>query len=162
MVGRDDVIALLESRAIAFESILHKAVFSIQEMEEAGVMHGDRIAKNLFLRDDRKRAYYLVSIRNDRTADLKELRRMLGSRPLSFASEDDLHLLLGLGKGEVTPFGLLNDSDHRVRFILDSFFSGGVIGIHPNVNTETLFLKAEKLVSLLSEEGTECTILDLG
>ena len=52
MVGRDDVIALLESRAIAFESILHKAVFSIQEMEEAGVMHGDRIAKNLFLRDD--------------------------------------------------------------------------------------------------------------
>ena len=96
MVGRDDVIALLESRAIAFESVLHKAVFSIPEMEEAGVMHGDRIAKNLFLRDDRKRAYYLVSIRNDRTADLKELRRMLGSRPLSFASEDDLHLLLGL------------------------------------------------------------------
>lgn len=160
MVNRDDVIALLESKGIEYKSEKHKAVFSIEEMESAGVPDSERIAKNLFLRDDKKRAYYLVSIRNDRTCDLKALRNMIGSRPLSFASVSDLESILGLGKGEVTPFGLLNDEEHKTKFILDSFFSEGVIGIHPNDNTETVFLNSSSLISILSDRGTECIVLN--
>ena len=160
MVNRDEVIAVLDSCGVRYESEKHKAVFSIQKMEETGVRNPERIAKNLFLRDDKKRAYYLVSIRNDRIADLKELRTKLGSRPLSFASEEDLKSILNLGKGEVTPFGLLNDSGHKAVYIMDSFFSGGIIGIHPNDNTETVFLDSAALISVLSEHGTECMVLD--
>ena len=160
MHERDDVVRILEEKGINFFSETHKAVFSIQELEEAGVENSARIAKNLFLRDDKKRGYYLVTLRNDRIADLKALRRMIGSRPLSFASEDDLRSILQLGKGEVTPFGLLNDSEHRVVFILDSFFSGGLIGVHPNVNTETVFLSSGDLLSILQGYGTECSVID--
>ena len=161
MKNRDDIISLLDEKKIDYESVHHAAVFSIPEMEEADVPHGERIAKNLFLRDDKKRCYYLVSVRNDRHIDLKALRHIIGSRPLSFASEDDLHSILALGKGEVTPFGLLNDTEHRAVFILDSFFSGGIIGIHPNDNTETVFIPAAELLSIMKENGTEVSVIDL-
>ena len=161
MKNRDDIIRLLDEKKIDYESVRHIAVFSIPEMEEADVPHGERIAKNLFLRDDKKRCYYLVSVRNDRHIDLKALRHIIGSRPLSFASEDDLHSILALGKGEVTPFGLLNDTEHRAVFILDSFFSGGIIGIHPNDNTETVFIPAAELLSIMKENGTEVSVIDL-
>ena len=65
--------------------------------------------KNLFLRDDKKRHYYLVVVKKDKAVDLKGLRALLGSRPLSFASEQDLSRCLGLPKGAVTPLGILND-----------------------------------------------------
>ncbi len=159
MVDRNGVISLLDEKGIVYSSERHKAVFSISEMEEAGVPGSERIAKNLFLRDDKKREYFLVTIRNDRTADLKALRTMLQSRPLSFASENDLAEILCLGKGEVTPFGLLNDTHHRARFILDSFFSSGLIGIHPNDNTETVFLKAEDLLAVLSSSGVDTQVV---
>ena len=160
MKSRDDVLSLLREKGIAYESVHHIAVFSIPEMEESGVPHGERIAKNLFLRDDKKRCYYLVSVRNDRHVDLKALRHIIGSRPLSFASEDDLHSILGLGRGEVTPFGLLNDTEHRAAYILDSFFSDGIIGIHPNDNTETVFIPAAELLSIMKENGTESSVID--
>ena len=160
MKSRDDVLSLLREKGIAYESVHHIAVFSIPEMEESGVPHGERIAKNLFLRDDKKRCYYLVSVRNDRHVNLKALRHIIGSRPLSFASEDDLHSILGLGRGEVTPFGLLNDTEHRAAYILDSFFSDGIIGIHPNDNTETVFIPAAELLSIMKENGTESSVID--
>ncbi len=161
MIGRNEITELLEKRGCKFSIAGHKAVFTIGEMLDAGVPHPERIAKNLFLRDDKKRAYYLVTLENSRTADLKALRTLLSSRPLSFASESDLEAILGLGKGEVTPFGLLNDKEHRTVFVLDSFFSEGIIGIHPNDNTATVFLKTSDLLSILSENGTECRTLQL-
>ena len=160
MVNRDDVIALLEEKNIAYESVKHKAVFSIGEMESVHLENSERIAKNLFLRDDKKREYYLVSIRNDRIADLKALRLMIGSRPLSFASEENLESILCLSKGEVTPFGLLNDSEHRTKFILDSYFVNGLIGIHPNDNSETVFLKVDDLFLIFKESGIDYIVVD--
>ena len=85
----------------------------------------------------------------------------MGGSAAAFASESDLEAILGLGKGEVTPFGLLNDQEHRTVFVLDSFFSEGIIGIHPNDNTATVFLKTSDLLSILSENGTECRTLQL-
>ena len=158
---RDDIISLLLKKGIEHRSIKHKAVFSIQEMADAGVDNSERIAKNLFLRDDKKRAYYLVSIENHKTADLKALRHLIESRPLSFASEEDLGRILMLGKGEVTPFGLLNDGEHKAEFIMDSFFSDGVIGIHPNDNSETVFLPSSDLISILSDSGVKCRVLSI-
>ena len=153
---------MLEEDGILFREMHHEAVFTIEEAERISIEDFDmsRVPKNLFLRDDKKRCYYLVSVRNDRHVDLKALRHIIGSRPLSFASEDDLHSILGLGRGEVTPFGLLNDTEHRAAYILDSFFSDGIIGIHPNDNTETVFIPAAELLSIMKENGTESSVID--
>lgn len=161
MVTRSDIISMLEEKGIPFREFHHRAVHTIAEAEGLSIPGFDmsRVPKNLFLRDDKKRRYYLVSIAPDKTADLKELRRILGSRPLSFASEEDLMALLSLEKGSVTPFGLLADSAHRTVAVFDSFFSEGMIGIHPMENTSTVFLRFSDLKALLEEQGTEIVMI---
>ena len=163
MLTRDDILAILDKKGIEYREFFHSAVYTIEEAEHLSIPGFDilRVPKNLFLRDDKKRSYYLVSIEETKRADLKALRTLLSSRPLSFASEDDLVYILSLKKGEVTPFGLLNDKEHKAVFILDSYFEGGIIGIHPNDNTATVFLKTADLISILSGIGTEIRIISI-
>ncbi|MDY3281607.1 prolyl-tRNA synthetase associated domain-containing protein [Dysosmobacter sp.] len=160
-MNRNDVLALLEREGIPYELAEHPAVYTIGEMERLRLPFQARVAKNLFLRDDKKRNYWLLTLREDRRADLKALRRTLESRPLTFASEADLQALLGLEKGSVTPFGLLNDTDHRVRLLLDGVFRGGSIAVHPNENTATVCLGTADLERLLRRRGVPVEYLEL-
>lgn len=161
MYGRSEVLALLDSSGVEYEAVEHPPVFTIEGMLEAGVPHPDEIAKNLFLRDDKKRAYYVVVLRHEGRTDLKALRTAIGSRPLSMASEEDLSAKLGLVRGAVTPFGALNDGTHTVRVLVDSYFRGGRMGVHPNDNTCTVFVDAEEAVRLLADRGAPAGFFDL-
>lgn len=88
--------------------------------------------------------------------DLKKFREEHGTRPLSFASENDLMNLLGLIPGAVTPLGILNDSEKKVKFFLDEeLVNGGLIGVHPNDNTATVWLKTTDLIDIITEHGNE-------
>lgn len=51
--------------------------------------------------------------------------------------------IMGLIPGAVTPLGVLNDEEHRVEVCLDRDFLAepGKIGVHPNDNTATVWLK---------------------
>lgn len=85
------------------------------------------------------------------------------SRALSFASADDLMDILGLIPGAVTPLGLLNDREGKVLFWLDHAFLGapGLIGVHPNDNTATVWLKTEDLLRILRRHGTQITLFEV-
>lgn len=119
--------------------------------------------KNLLLRDDKKRAFFLVSVWGEKRLDLKAFRKAHGTRPLTFASDEDLSRLLALTPGSVTPLGLLNAAPESVRWFIDAdFFSGeGIIGVHPNDNTATIFLTAADLVDLLRSEGHSLEVTTL-
>ena len=158
---RNDVLALLDGEGVPYELAEHPAVYTIGEMETLGLPFQKQVAKNLFLRDDKKRNYWLLTLREEKRADLRALRQTLESRPLTFASEADLRALLGLEKGAVTPFGLLNDTDHRVRLLLDGAFRGGSIAVHPNENTATVYLRTADLENLLRRRGVSVGYLDL-
>ena len=106
----------------------------------------ENIVKNIFIRDDKKINYYLVLVSHNKKVNLKELRNKLNSRPLTFASEEDLYKYLGLTKGSVSPLGILNDKDHIVTIIIDEDIKNiSEIGVHPNINTATVFLKPKDL-----------------
>ena len=77
------------------------------------------------------------------------------TEPLSFASAEDLFASMGLLPGSVTPLGILNDTEHRVRFYLDSEFAGNKIGVHPNDNTATVWMQADDLMKLIQNHGNE-------
>ena len=83
MLQRADIESLLDENGCSYSVAEHPAVFSIDELYDYDIPDRDRIAKNLFLRDDKKRAYYIISIEGSAKADLKELRSLLSSRPLS-------------------------------------------------------------------------------
>ena len=95
---KNDVLKLLDDKKISYRFEEHPAVYTMEEMHALHLDGDKSIAKNLFLRDDKKRNYYLVSIGGDDPADLKSLQEILGSRRLSFASENDLKKLLKLKK----------------------------------------------------------------
>ena len=58
---------------------------------------------------------------------------------------------------------MLNDKELKVAFYLDKDFLNGkqIIGIHPNENTATLWLKVEDLISIIKEHGNEVNIVEL-
>ena len=77
---------------------------------------------------------------------------------MSFASENDLMGILGLIKGSVTPFGLLNDEERKVQFFIGKEFLGGKMGIHPLENTATVWIDTDDLVKLIEEHGNTITV----
>lgn len=151
---------LLIENKIDFTAMPHAPVYTIDEMAALHLPNMETIAKNLFVRDDKKQQYYLLVVREEKRVALKELRERLGTRPLTFASETDLLTILGLQRGAVTPFGVLNDRAHRTRVLIDATFSDSMIGIHPNENTATVWLKTGDLVHLLRESGAEVEFLE--
>lgn len=159
---RQIVIDTLERMEIQYELVEHQAVFTIEEMDALHIEEKGAILKNLFLRDEKGRRYFLVSICKDKKANLEQLRQCLGSKRLSFASENRLQELLGLQKGSVTPFGLLNDTERKVEYILDNdITSGQYVGVHPNENTATVWLLAKDLERTIAEHGNSITRITL-
>ena len=156
MPDRSEILNLLEEYGIPYELSKHPAVFNIEEISKIELPYPDRIAKNLFIQDDKKRNYTLLTVMGHQRVDLKEFRKAQGTRALSFASSEDLFRFLKLTPGAVTPLGLLNDNDHSVRLFLDaSFLEGnGKIGVHPNDNTATVWLNTNDLIRLLRTHGT--------
>lgn len=146
-------LAALDAAGVAYKMAEHAHADTIDDVIALGLPDGERIAKNLFVRDDKKLNYYVLTVRQDRHVSLKEAQEKMGSRKLSFASEEELDALLGLSKGSVTPLGYINDTGKKVKFVIDAEFRGGVIGVHPLENTATVWVPADELIALIRKHG---------
>ena len=161
-MNKQEVYNFLTSRGIEYEVTEHGAVFNMEEMSHVELPHPEADAKNLFVRDDKKHNYYLITVKGDKRVDLKKFKEEHSTRPLSFASENDLMILLGLIPGAVTPLGILNDSERKVNFFLDEgLVNGGLIGVHPNDNTATVWLKTTDLIDIIKEHGNKVEIVTI-
>ena len=160
-MNKSDIYQYLTERGISFEITNHKAVFNMDELDSVELPYPEWDGKNLFVRDDKKRNYYLITVKGDKRVDLKAFRKQHDLRPLSFASADDLQYFLALTPGSVTPLGLLNDKDHQVHFYLDNAFAGHLIGVHPNDNTATIWLSANDLMKLIVGHGNMAEFVEL-
>ena len=99
------------------------------------------------MRDDKKRNYYLLTIKGDKRVNLQQFREEMGTRRLSFASPKDLKEKMDLESGSVTPLGLLNDSYREMPFYLDLCFTDQPgSAVHPNDNTATIWLNLQDLI----------------
>lgn len=161
MIDPQALYTLLDREGIAYEVFEHEPVYTIEDLDAQHLPQAERIVKNLFLRDDKKKHYYLVTVPGHRSINLKELATRIPSRKLSFASEADLMDLLGLEKGHVTPLGVLNDTEKNVTVVIDRVLAGSVIGIHPMVNTATIFLACEDVLRLVRAHGNPLVLCDL-
>ncbi|WP_440445101.1 prolyl-tRNA synthetase associated domain-containing protein [Phascolarctobacterium sp.] len=159
-MNKQEVYEFLQAQGVTYEVTEHKAVYNMDELAEVELLYPEADAKNLFVRDDKKSSYYLITVRGGKRVDLQEFRKSYGTRRLSFASAEDLERLLGLFPGSVTPLGLLNNTEKNVKLFLDSDFGeGDLIGVHPNENTATVWLKAGDLVRLIREHGNEVELI---
>jgi Ala-tRNA(Pro) deacylase len=161
MDKKTETLQWLNRNGVRYELVEHKAVFTIEEMDAVGVAQYGCVAKNLFLRDAKGKRHFLVSLVGHKSADLRALGERLGVK-LSFASEQRLQQYLNLSKGSVTPLGVLYDRKAAVEVILDAELSEQTrVGVHPCVNTASVFMAYPDLERLLRENGNKVTVLQL-
>ena len=160
MEARDKVYRHLDSMGLKYSVNEHEAVYTIEAMEALKLDQIGGIVKNLFLRDAKGKRHFLVMLRQDKKVDLKSLQEKIGSTPLRFASEERLEKYLGLGKGTVGPFGILNDEDQAVEVIFDTDLKDHeLLGVHPNDNTATLWISPADLERVITDRGNQLIFL---
>lgn len=158
---KEETYRYLSDHKLSYEVTEHQAVFNMAELGAVKLPYPELDAKNLFVRDDRREHYYLITVKGDKRVDLKAFRRAHGLRPLTFASAEDLMAILGLLPGSVTPLGLLSDEGRRVALYLDRDFVDGLIGVHPNDNTATVWMGANDLVRVIRHHGNAVELADI-
>lgn len=162
-MNKEKIYSLIEEKNLWHEITEHEAVFNMEELSKIDVPYPENDAKNLFVRDDKKTNYYLITVKGNKRVDLKEFRKNHSTRHLSFASADNLGEILNLTPGSVSPFGLLNDQDVRVQFFIDQdfFTEPNIIGVHPNDNTATIWLHPNDLVDIIKSHGNQVKIIEI-
>lgn len=160
-MNKQETYQYLKDHNIPFEITEHRAVYNMEELDSIDLPYPEGDAKNLFVRDDKKKNYYLITVKGDKRVNLKDFRKAHGLRPLSFASPEDLKKYMDLTPGAVTPLGLLNVEGAPITMYLDAEFKDSIIGIHPNENTATVWLQGDDLVKLLRENGCEVEIVEI-
>ena len=158
---RNTITAYMEERGIPFEIYDHQPITSVEESKQLGLPHEGAGTKNFFLRDKKKRNYFIITTKEDKPVDLKKVRELLGTSALSFASSEDLDQMLGVVTGAVGPFGALNDAEHSVRVYIDSEYREGLMDAHPNDNSATMFLNADDVIRILMDYGHAAEYIDL-
>ena len=146
---------------IAFSSIEHPPAFTVQDGESyVGHLPGVHV-KNLFLCDSKKKMW-LITAPWDREIDLKSLPVHIGSKRLSFGSSDRLLRVLGVTPGSVSPFCVINDSQHEVQLVLDAdMMEAEIINAHPLVNTQTTSIRTDDLLKFARHCSHDPMIVDL-
>lgn len=162
-MNKQEIYDFIKSKNIWHEITEHEAVFNMEELSKIEVPYPEYDAKNLFVRDDKKRNYYLITIKGKKRIDLKKFQKKNNTRNLSFASTNDLMNIMGLRPGAVTPLGLLNDKELKVKFYIDKecLKDKHIIGVHPNDNTATIWLKVEDLIEIIQGHGNEVNIVEI-
>ncbi len=152
----------LAALGIAQRTVEHEPVFTVEHAKaHRGTLPGHHI-KNLFLRN-RKEEMWLVVALEDRVLDLKQLGETLGAGRLSFGSPERLRIWLGVEPGSVTPFAVVNDTQHKVNLALDrALEQGGPVNAHPLTNTMTSAIALPDLMRFFAATGHVPRWLDLG
>ena len=160
-MNKNEIYEFLNNKNIEYELQEHEAVYNMEELSKIDLLYPESDAKNIFVRDDKKSNYYLITIKGNKKVDLKEFKNKYNTRRLSFASSDDLLNILNLTPGSVTPLGLLNDKELKVIFFIDKeLINLNMIGIHPNDNTATIWIKTKDLLNVIEEHGNIINIYE--
>ena len=148
------VYAALDALGVEYQAFTHPAVFTADEAAEhwQGIP-GARV-KNLFLRNKKGDRHYLVILPIEKHADLRQLVKVIDDDRLSFGSADRLQTRLGLTPGSVSPFGLINDTAHSVRVIVDADLRQAErLIFHPNDNRASLTISLADFERFLASRG---------
>lgn len=148
------VYDFLDGLGVEYDRIDHEPAMTMEVCEEIDRALEATICKNLFLCNRQETDFYLLMIPGDKVFKTKDLSSQIGSARLSFASPEYMEKYLDITPGSVSVLGLMNDTDKRVRLLVDKdVLMGEYIGCHPCINTSSLRIKTvdmtEKIIPAL-------------
>ena len=149
----DQLFAYLDSLGIAYKTVRHPPLFTVEQSRASrGQIPGGH-TKNLFLRD-KNNALFLVVAEEDAPIVLKKLHHRLSAGRFSFGAPNLLREVLGVEPGAVTPFGAINDTELRVTVVLDkALLEHGTLNFHPLDNSMTTAIARDDLMKFLEATG---------
>lgn len=152
----------LEKNSVEFVLHEHPAVFTCEEADE----HCSHIpgipSKNLFIKERKKDNFFLVVMPADKRMNMKEFGKMIGVKNLTFGKPEEMEELLGLTPGAVSPFGLVNDTESKVKLYLDEdVWNAEIVNFHPNENTATLELNQANFRKYVEKLENESEVVSL-
>ena len=161
MILKDDLIRILNDNGFEYFLEEHAPLFTVEDSKSLrGQIEGAH-SKNLFLKDA-KANFFLISIEESASIDLKKTMQQIQSKKLSFAKPEYLQDILGIEPGSVSPFALLNDTKKQVKFYLDrSFLDSETVNFHPLINTATVNISPQNLVELIEKYHNPVNYIDL-
>lgn len=137
------VIKHLDSLGIKYDLIEHAPAMTMEDLAEVDQKLGVPHAKNLFLCNRQKTAFYLLLMDGDKPFRTAELSRQIGSR-LSFAGQEHMQDFLQTKPGALSPFGLIFDAGHKVQLLVDQELRRhDRLCFHPCANDTSLVLQAD-------------------
>ena len=156
------ITELLSQLKLEAKTYQHAAAFTVEEQAvHVGHLKGS-LTKNLFLRD-KKFGLFLVTTKADRDVNMKTVGNLLnlaGSN-LRFGDEELLQEKLGIIRGAVSPFALLNDKAKEVTFCIDkALLDEELINIHPLRNDRTTSISPKCLMEFLKHIDHAATVLE--
>lgn len=160
--NKESCLKWLDDNGYKYDKIEHAAVFTMEEMEVAGITKAGDVVKNLFVRNAKGDKHYLVSVPEDKHVDMTKLALALGSTRLSFASPERMDKYLGVQQGSVSPLCVLNDENHEVVVAFEQSLMGKErIGVHPLENTATIFMPFKDLKKIIEGSGNKFMCIKL-
>lgn len=153
----------LASLDIPFKALDHDKADTMDICEMIEKKLGAEICKNLFLCNQQKTAFYLLMMPGKKVFKTKFLSKQINSARLSFAGPEYMEEFLNVTPGSVTVFGLTNDTDKKVKLLIDKpLLEQEFIGCHPCVNTSVVKIKTDDLINVyLKSLGITPVIVDL-
>ncbi len=154
MIGQDKVYEVLKELGIGYDYLEHPAAPTIEIALQYCNNMDSTHCKNLFFRNHKGNRHYLVIFYCEQNLAIHELEQRLRQGRLSFASEQRMQKYLGLKPGSVSPFGLLNDTEHHVYVFLDeNLRKAPKVSFHPNDNRASLAIKTEDFIRYMDFTG---------
>ena len=138
----------LDGLGIDYGRIDHEIANTMEACEEIDRVLSATICKNLFLCNRQETDFYLLMIPADKHFKTKDISAQIGSSRLSFAKEEYMQKYLDITPGSVSVLGLLNDTESKVKLLIDEdVVKGEYIGCHPCINTSSLKIKTDDFVN---------------
>ena len=152
-----ELLDLLKKLNITYNLVEHKAVFNCEQAQKVKKLIDGVGCKNLFVTD--KNNFYLIVTQDDKRIDLKSIAQKVGTKRLSFCSEQQLMDILKLQIGSVSPFGIINDAECKVTLLIDNQLKDKKLLFHPNVNTCTLSIDFDDLIKFIEYENNRYILI---
>jgi Ala-tRNA(Pro) deacylase len=162
MRGQKELYELLESLSIQFEYHEHPPLATIEDAKIHWKDYNSGRCKNIFLRNHKGDKHYLVILEHLRQLNIHDLEKRLKQGKLTFASDQRLKKYLGVEPGSVSPFGLINDTNHHVHLFIDEKLNeSGRLAFHPNINTSSLVISKAAFLKFLTQSGNSWEFIRL-
>ena len=144
------VCDFLDEKGIKYDIVTHPPVFTLEECQAVNRMLDGRICKNLLLKTDSGKVFYLLMIRDDKRFVTKDVSKKLGCSRLSFASGEYMENLLNTSPGSLSVTSLIFDGEKKVSLAIDrDVLQEEYICCHPSDNSATLKIQTEDVMNIL-------------